>query len=165
MKTLVLGIGNPILQDDSVGLHVARELQRQITDPDVVVDMAYTGGFNLVDQMVGYEKAILIDAIHEKNASTGEVKRFTLSELPAGHTANPHDVSLPEAFRLAKILGETRLPNEVVVFGIVSPTAPATFGEHVSRTLAPAIPKTVQMVLDELHSKSGMHKSFSKVKP
>ncbi len=155
MKTLILGVGNPILKDDGIGLHVARELKRSVKQIDVDVDTAFTGGLNLVDCMVGYEKVILIDAIHESNAQMGEVKRYALADLPLGHACNPHDVSLSEAFRLMKALGETRLPHTVVVFGIVSPTAPATFGEHVSKALAPAIQKTVDMVLAELRRDIG----------
>ena len=128
---------------------MASELKNRITNPDVVVDTAYTGGFNLVDMMKGYDKAILIDTIQEKGVENGMVRRHTLSDFPRTHSSNPHDASLPEAFHLVKTLGETGLPHEVVIFGIVSNTPP-TFDEQVSDEIALVIPIVVQMVLSEV---------------
>ena len=44
MKTIVLGIGNLILRDDGVGIHVANELKKHIDDPSITIDEAITGG-------------------------------------------------------------------------------------------------------------------------
>ncbi len=63
MKTIVLGIGNPILQDDGVGIHVINELRQHLKDSRVIVDIAYTGGMNLLDLIRGFDKVILIDAV------------------------------------------------------------------------------------------------------
>lgn len=149
MRTIVIGVGNPILSNDGFGLHVAKELQKKVTDPNVVIETAYTGGFNLVDMMRGFDKAILIDTVHQKNAKNGEVKRFILSDLPLAHSSNPHDVSLPEAFRLAKTLGETHLPSDIVIVGMVSHVIPA-FGEQMTKEFAPNVSTAVHMVLSEL---------------
>ena len=69
MKTIVLGVGNPILRDDGVGVHVIQQLKQQINDPNVTVDEALTGGMNLLDLILGYNKAILIDAIKMEHAN------------------------------------------------------------------------------------------------
>ena len=53
MKTIVLGVGNPILQDDGVGIHVINELREHLKDSRVIVDIAYTGGMNLLDMIRG----------------------------------------------------------------------------------------------------------------
>ena len=76
MKTLVLGIGNPILQDDGVGIHVINELRPHLKNSKVTMDIAYTGGMNLLDMIRGFDKVILVDAIKQENSKTGEVKRF-----------------------------------------------------------------------------------------
>ena len=154
MRTIIIGVGNPILQNDSTGLHVAKELQQHITDPNIVIDTAYTSGFNLLEMMTGYDKAILIDAIQQSGAKTGEVKRFNLSDLPVIHSSIPHDMSLPEAFQLAKTLGNTNLPQEIVVFGVVSNTMPI-FDENVEQKVSHVIPSVVQMVLSEVRHDRG----------
>ena len=150
MKTVVLGVGNPILRDDGVGIHVVNQLKEHINDPNVTIDEALTGGMNLLDMIQGYDKAILIDAIKMKNGRNGEVKRFLLSDFSSVHSCNPHDVTLLEALRLAEKLGEDRIPREIVVIGIVLEEMPLEFGEQLSSTVAAAVPKAVEMTLSEL---------------
>jgi len=162
MKTIVLGVGNPILRDDGVGIHVVKQLKQHINDPNVTLDEALTGGMNLLDMIRGYDKAILIDAIKMKNGRNGEVKRFLLSDFSSIHSYNPHDVTLLEALQLAEKLGENRIPREIIVIGIVLEEMPLEFGEHLSSTVAAAVPKAVEIALSELGknlNKSGWSKN------
>jgi hydrogenase maturation protease len=151
MKTIVLGIGNPILRDDGAGIHVAHQLKHYITDQKVTVDEAYTGGMNLLDMMIGYDKAILIDTVNIADAKNGEVKRLTLHDSRnTCHSCNPHDVSLQEALRLAEKLGEKNIPKEIIVIGIVVKELQTRFGEQLSKNIQAAVPKAVEMTLLEL---------------
>jgi hydrogenase maturation protease len=149
MKTIVLGVGNPILQDDGVGIHVINELREHLKDSRVILDIAYTGGMNLLDMIRGFDKVILVDAVKQEDSKTGEVKRFSLTEASSVHSCNPHDVSLSEALLLAKQLGEEHLPQEIVVIGIVVKNT-IDFGEQLSREVASAVPTAVALVLTEL---------------
>ncbi|UCF49051.1 MAG: hydrogenase maturation protease [Thermoplasmatales archaeon] len=151
MKTIVLGVGNPILRDDGVGIHVANQLKQYVNDSDITIDEATTGGMNLLDLIIGYDKAILIDAINIKDAKVGEVRRFLLSELSSVHSDNPHDVSLQEALILAKKLGEKNIPSEIVIIGIVLKKIPYIFGEKLSPKIARSIPKAMKMALNEIN--------------
>ena len=64
MKTLILGLGNPLVTDDSVGLRVAEELKPLLADrTDVEVSEDYWGGLRLMERMIGFDRAIVIDAI------------------------------------------------------------------------------------------------------
>jgi len=150
MKTIVLGVGNPILCDDGVGIHVARQIKEKINDPNIVVDEAITGGMNLLDLMTGYDKAILIDAVNIKDANVGEVRCFPRSSSSTSHSDNPHDVSLMEALELAKKLGENRIPKEIIVVGIVLKEIPYIFGEKLSPEIAKAVPKAIKATLREI---------------
>ena len=150
MKTIILGIGNLILGDDGVGVHVANELKKLINSPDITVDEAITGGMNLLDLILGYDKAILIDAVKSEDAENGEVKRILLSEFNTMHSCNPHDVSLSEAIKMAKKLGENRIPKEIVIIGIMMKQIPCEFGEELSENIAAAVPTAVKMTLNEI---------------
>ena len=152
MKTIILGVGNPILCDDGVGIHVAKQLKQHINDPNVTIDEALTGGMNLLDLLLGYDKAILIDAVKTKNAEHGEVKRFSLNDISSVHSCNPHDVSLVEALKLAEKLGEKRIPHEIIIIGILLKETPCEFGEQLSSKIAAAVPKAVEMTLSELEN-------------
>ena len=151
MKTIVLGNGNPILRDDGAGIHVAHQLKEHISDPNVTIDEAFTGGMNLLDMIRGYDKAILIDTINNVKGKNGEVKRFSLHEANGScHSYNPHDVSLQEALHLAEQLGETCIPQDIVIIGIVVKQIQVFFGEQLSKNIAAAVPKAVEMTLHEL---------------
>jgi hydrogenase maturation protease len=104
---------------------------------------------NLLDMIRGFDKVILVDAVKQDDSKTGEVKRFSLTEAPAVHSCNPHDVSLSEALLLAKQLGEEHLPQEIIVIGIVVKNT-VDFGEQLSREVASAVPTAVSLVLTEL---------------
>ena len=63
-KTLVIGLGNPIVSDDGVGLRVVQRLKTILADrDDVDVREDYRGGLQLMERMIGYERAIVVDAI------------------------------------------------------------------------------------------------------
>jgi len=150
MKTIILGIGNPILKNDGVGIHVAEELRKQINRPDVTIDKAYTGGMNLLDMIVDHDRAILIDAVKLADRKPGDVDLLPINELSAFHTCNPHDVSLPQAINLAKKLGEDRIPDNISLVGINIGELSCEFGEELSSEIAKAVPKAVEMVKKEV---------------
>ena len=150
MKTIILGVGNPILSDDGVGIHVIQELKKFIKNPEITLDEALTGGMNLLDLLLGYDKAIIIDAVKTQNGEEGKVKRFPLKNFSTIHSCNPHDVSLNEAIEMARKLGENRIPKEIIVIGILMKTIPCEFGEKLSKKIAAAVPKAVKMTLNEV---------------
>ena len=150
MKTIVLGVGNRILGDDGVGVHVAHEVQKQVHSPDVTIDEACTGGMNLLDVILGYDKAIIIDAVKSEETNHGDVQRIPLSDFSTMHSCNPHDVSLTEAIHLVKQLGEKRIPKEIIIIGILMKTMPCEFSEHLSKDIQSAVPKAIEMTLHEI---------------
>ena len=151
MKTVVLGVGNPILSDDGVGIHVVNQLKQHINNPNITIDEALTGGMNLLDLLLGYDKAIIIDAVKTTdNGEEGEVKRILLGGFSTMHSCNPHDVSLTEAIQMAEKLGETRIPKEIIIIGIMMKKLPCEFGEKLSEKVAAAVPKAVEIALNEI---------------
>jgi hydrogenase maturation protease len=150
-RIIILGIGNPILGDDGIGIHVVQKLKKQLDKrSNIVIDEAMTGGMNLLDAIIGFDKAILIDAVHLTEYKIGEVKCFQLSDLETIHSCNPHDVTLIESIQLAKTLGEEKIPHEIIIIGIVLHQLPTDFSEELSPMVASAIPKAIQMVFNEI---------------
>ena len=150
MKTIVLGVGNQILGDDGVGIHVVNELKKQLHNPNITVDEAITGGMNLLELLLGYDKAIIVDAVKTEDGENGEVKRIPLGDFSTMHSCNPHDVSLIEAIEMAKKMGEDRIPREIIVIGVMMKDIPCEFGEKLSNKIAAAVPKAVNMTLNEI---------------
>lgn len=65
MATLVLGLGNELLGDDGVGVRLAREMKASLSHiDDLRVEMdGHIGGLDLAERLVGYDRAVLIDAV------------------------------------------------------------------------------------------------------
>ena len=144
--TLVVGLGNPILGDDGVGWRVAQEVQVRLTSMDVNVACLALGGVALMEQLMGYQHAIIIDAM-TTGAPIGTVLCALLAELPnpaAGHTASSHDTSLATALKLGRALG-AQLPEEVWVLAVETERL-HEFSAGLPTAVAEAVPKTVRMV-------------------
>ena len=150
MRTIVLGVGNQILGNDGVGVHVANIVKKQVNDPNITIDEAITGGMNLLDLLIGYDKAVIIDAVKSEDGEHGEVRRIPISDFNTMHSCNPHDVSLIEAIEMAKKMGEEKIPKEIVIIGVMMKEIPCEFGEILSDEIAAAIPEAVDLTLNEI---------------
>ncbi|MEM4257843.1 MAG: hydrogenase maturation protease [Candidatus Thermoplasmatota archaeon] len=160
MKTIIVGIGNPILGDDGAGIHVVDELKKHLNNQEIIIETASTGGMNLLDMIIGYDQAILIDTMKKPDLQPGTVQQYDISELPTTHTYNPHDVSLPEALRLAQQLGQQNLPKTITIIGISLQRAPRVFTDVLSPPIAAAVPKAVELTLSLLqHHKKNLKES------
>ena len=149
MKTLVVGLGNPILGDDGVGWQIASDLKRDDKIPaDVTIECAALGGISLMESLIGYDRAIIIDAIVTNQAPIGSVKYFNLEELAIpslGHMSSAHDTSLQDALKMGRALG-THLPEDIIVVTVESQRV-YEFSETLTREVAGAIPKAVKIIL------------------
>ncbi len=155
MKTLVLGLGNPLLRDDAVGLHVARRLQSLLGGrPDVEVDEDYRGGLRLMERLIGFDRAIIVDAMCS-GANPGTVHRLTPDGVPTQHSASAHDANLRTALDLGRRAG-AKLPSDdgIMLIGIEASDV-LSFDETLTPEVEAAIPGAVHMVLDELQEERG----------
>jgi len=148
MKTLVIGLGNPILGDDGVGWKVVEELITRIgPDSPVEIDSASLGGLSLMERMLGYEHVIVVDSMETGQSPVGSVGVFPLSALEnpyAGHSASPHDASLMTALQTAKSMG-AEIPSRV---DIVAVEIKNTY--DFSDRLSPRIERAVPLAIDEV---------------
>ena len=148
MKTLLIGLGNPILGDDGVGWRVVEDVQKRLpADSDVVIHYLSLGGISLMEHMIGYHRVILADAfISEDNI--GSVFLYKLDEIPnysAFHVSSAHDMTLQSAIELGKWMGAV-LPSEIMVVGIATRRI-VDFSEDLSPSVAEAIPQATQIVM------------------
>jgi hydrogenase maturation protease len=156
LKTIVVGLGNPILGDDGVGWKVAQEVERLLasSEPghgtDIAVDYCALGGLSLMESLAGYEDAILVDAL-ALDQPPGTVMAFPLEELPnlsTGHTTSVHDTSLQDALKMGASMGIV-LPSRITVVGIAARRL-YDFSESLSPEVADSVPVAARKVLDLL---------------
>jgi len=149
MKTLVLGIGNPILSDDSVGIRVAEEIRKLVEDDEVTVIDACTGGLDLLDFLAGYDRAYIIDAVKTPGGKAGSIYRLQPEAFNSTRFAtSPHDVNFATALELGKQLG-LKLPSDIDIFA-VEVLDTETFSEECTPEVEKAIQKCAEMVVREI---------------
>jgi hydrogenase maturation protease len=150
---IIIGLGNPILGDDGFGWVVTQELESQIASLNLNPEIEYAslGGLSLMERLVGYDTAILIDTIHLGQTVPGTLYSFPFTELPdysAGHTASSHDTTLKAAIQMGRSLG-AHLPEVIWVVGVESESN-FDFSDELSPIIADAVPGAVQIVIDLL---------------
>jgi len=150
MKTLILGLGNPILSDDGVGLRVAGELEGRLDQREVTIMDTSMAGLNLLDLLAGYDKAIIIDAIQTEEGKAGQIYRLGPGAFDVTrNTTSPHDVDFAASLELGKRLG-LALPRQIVIFAIEIADA-STFSEECTPEVRRAIPVCAGMIIQELN--------------
>ena len=147
---MVLGLGNPVLSDDAVGLKVVerfRELLAERPLQEVDVSCSMRGGLDLLDLLGGYARAVIVDALTLPEPSPGRVHELDLSSV-AGmvRLVGSHEISVSQAFQLAARF-DIPMPGEVVIFGIEA-------GEvlEFSEELTPPVARAVEPLARRIHS-------------
>ncbi|MCL5960878.1 MAG: hydrogenase maturation protease [Chloroflexi bacterium] len=142
-KTLILGLGNPILTDDAIGWHVARRVFESIGDENYELAEAAVAGLGILDLIAGYDKVIIVDAIQTKRGRVGDVYALTLDDLRlTPRLTSPHDVDFTLAFRLGQAL-DVPLPRKIKIYA-VEVADPYSFGEELTALLQKAVNTIVQ---------------------
>ncbi len=150
MKALVLGLGNPILSDDGVGIRVAEELEGKVDPQEVTVLETSMAGLDLLNMLADYDRAIIIDAIQTVGGQAGDIYQLEPGALDSTqHAASPHDVNFATALELGRRLG-LPLPRQIIIFAIEVADA-STFSEKCTPDVRGAIPGCVEMIIQELN--------------
>lgn len=142
MKTLVLGVGNELRRDDSVGLIVVRKLSNRIGGKNVEFQEASTAGLQLLDKIRNYDKIFLIDSIMTEDGNPGDWYYLSINDFDlTAKEALSHTVNLVSLKKILEDLGES-VP-EIRVFA-VEVAEPFTFGEGLSQEVREAVPEIVE---------------------
>jgi len=149
-RTLIIGLGNSLLRDDAVGLRVARQVRAALSGrEDIEVAEEACGGLRLMERMIGFDRAILIDAIRS-GRPPGTVRTLDPRDMRTQHSASSHDVNLPTALALGRRTG-ARLPadDRLSVIAIEAEDV-ETFGEEMTAAVEAAVPSAAARVLTVL---------------
>ena len=145
---LVLGVGNTLLKDEGVGVHVARRLQAMDLPDDVEVIEGGVLGLDLLDHMEEREKIVVVDAV-DGGEMPGTVYRLTRAEIEQSVTrclTSLHEMDLPKVFATADLMG---IQIEPVIIGVEPKDMNMGYDELTPEVEA-AIPRVIEMVLKEI---------------
>jgi hydrogenase maturation protease len=118
-STVVLGLGNPLMADEGIGVRLVVRLSRSAAEhPDVEFLDAGTGGLAVLHHIQGRRKAVFIDCAY-MGEEPGTIRRFTPEEVRSDKVLahqSLHEADLLRIIEMARQLGQA--PDEVVIFGI-----------------------------------------------
>ncbi len=104
-KLLILGIGNYLMADEGLGVHLAERIMDEELPPGVDVLDGGTGGFHLLEYFEQYERVIIVDAtLDDRPAGTIRlIKPHFASDFP--QAMSTHDIGLKDLVGALQLLG------------------------------------------------------------
>ena len=148
---LILGIGNILLKDEGIGVHVANKFKDVPLPPDVEVMDGGTLGIDLLFHIEGRKKVIVIDTA-KAGEPPGTMYRFTDRELSMKKDLlrTAHGIDFSDVVKTAQMLGNK--PEVIVFIGI----EPEDISEGLEPTalIAKRIPVIIELVMNELKERT-----------
>lgn len=150
MRVVVLGIGNTLMSDESVGVRAVEALQAAYELPEYVeVIDGGTSGMELLDDLAHASLLVVVDAVYAHKAP-GETVRLAGADVPVFFRSklSPHQISLSDVLASLEFAGQ--MPAETVVIGV----EPQSFelGLEMTPVVAARVPALVEMVVAELRA-------------
>ncbi|MBU7006661.1 HyaD/HybD family hydrogenase maturation endopeptidase [Phosphitispora fastidiosa] len=148
-RVTVMGVGNDLLRDEGIGVHVIKAMEGQQLPDGVKIVNGWVAGIDLLQEIQNTERLIIVDAI-DTGDRPGTIYRFRADEVDVminRHKTSLHQVDLFETLKLAKFLGGY---PETVIIGIQP--RDIVWGTELSPLLASLIPQIVDVVRDEIRT-------------
>ena len=148
-SVLILGIGNTLLSDEGIGVHLVTRMQQRIGEiPGVEYMDGGTLSFTLAEPIAGAEGLIVVDAAR-MDQPAGTLKVFhnqQMDQYLSGNRASVHEVSLGDLMDIAR-LSDT-LPEHRCLVGIEPQEL--DWGESLSATVEPAVDRGIDEIMSIL---------------
>ncbi|MFA5785961.1 MAG: hydrogenase maturation protease [Actinomycetota bacterium] len=136
MRTLVLGLGNELLSDDAAGILAVRALREEMAGRADVVESSMAG-MALLDVFLGYDAAVIVDAVCTGSKPVGTISELMPENLGRVLAPSPHYAGLPEMLALVDKL-ELDFPKKLTIFA-VEVADPYTLGGDLTEEVAQAL--------------------------
>jgi hydrogenase maturation protease len=144
---LILGVGNLLLSDEGVGVHIAQRMMEMDLPPGVRVVEGGTDGFGLINIILEADRLILIDAVRG-GGEPGSIYRFDIEEcnpFPDRFKTSVHQISILEVINLSGLIGST--PKTTVIG--VEPES-LEMGMDLSPEVEAKVPRVIKIVMEEV---------------
>ena len=140
--TLVLGIGNVLMGDEGVGVHVVRRLEREDLPAHVSLLDGGTGGFQLLADLASHDPVVMIDATMDGQppGTVSVIEPRYASDFPRTLTA--HDIGLRDLIVSAALLGQ--LPRMRLVTVSIAEVQPMQLS--LSAPVETAVSRVVEQI-------------------
>jgi len=158
MKILIVGLGNPILSDDAIGLHVVRKISRDIHSSPLskehqidIIEEA-VNSLELVERFIGYDKVVVVDSLKTNKLAVGEIAKLTPKSFEKKNTrnvSNPHDIDFYSAIKVLKEIFGKEVTKDITIYGIEVRNI-HEFGERLSPELTEKIEMYAKLIVEDI---------------
>ena len=143
--TLILGIGNTLLTDEGIGVHVIRYLMSHLDDKNNVELLdGGTLSFTLAEPIAAHDNLIVVDAAR-LGEPAGTVRCFegdAMDRYLTGNRHSVHEVGLTDLLDIARLSGT--FPNRRALIGVEPHSL--DWGEELSPQVLPAVEEVAKCV-------------------
>lgn len=148
IKPVILGLGNPLFQDEGLGIHLIHRLMNEEISEQVDLIDGGTDALALLGIVEEAEYLLIIDAING-NSSPGTVGRLEGQEIPLFLTGkmSAHQIGFQEVLALGRLRG--RLPAHLVLMGVQPQSL--DWGTELTPTVYASLPRLTEMVYEQIN--------------
>ncbi len=139
----ILCLGNALRRDDAVALRVA-DLLEAAPPPGTAIRRTAVSGLYLLDELEGFDRVVVVDAVRTGRHPPGTVLSFPLEALRAPEGPSPHSIGLPSALARARAAGAP-VPSRIHVVA-VEVLELDTVGEGLTPAVEAAVAPAVEAV-------------------
>lgn len=152
-QVAVMGFGNPVRSDDGIGMYVIEEIKKKIGENGSVsiFDMG-TSGFEVLFEIKGHEKIILVDAVINTDEPVGSLFKVPANEVMRAPQDDPlvflHGMKWDQALSYAKKILQDDYPDDILVYLIAIENTKLEV--ELSDKVKAAGDEVVDLILEEL---------------
>jgi hydrogenase maturation protease len=145
MRKVIIGLGNPILSDDRVGLFIIDELEKMNKNPDISFVRLSSGGMTIVDASDGFDEAVLVDSIFSGQFPVGSLTILTPENFAeTSHASNVHDINFATAMKMGEEMG-VKVPKIFRIYAVEVKEV-LTFGMEMTKEVADNLPEIISEI-------------------
>lgn len=144
-KIIIYGLGNPYRCDDAVGIKIVEQLRSVLDDPRVRIKSGSIDGLTMLDEILGYDRVIIVDSIRTADGKPGDIYRTTLDPLDESSCASlSHGISFVTALRTGAQFGYA-MPEKIELF-----TVEILDNESFTEECTPDVKEKIPVLVDIL---------------
>lgn len=143
---IILGVGNLLLSDEGVGVHVALRMEKMTLPQGIEVVEGGTDGFGLIDIVSGADRVIIVDAV-KGGEKPGTIYKFDIDDVPDSpqlFKTSVHQIGILEVIHFSELIGKK---PQTTIIGIEPESL--EMGMELSPTIEAIVPRIIELALQE----------------
>jgi hydrogenase maturation protease len=148
-RMVILGVGNLLLSDEGVGVHVANKMLEMDLPTGIEVYEGGTDGFRLMNLVSEADRMVVVDAV-KGGGDPGSIYRFDIKDAPSSpdkYKTSVHQIGILEVVHFSEFVGDGNAP-ETTVIGVEPKSLDMSM--ELSPEISEKVPRVIELVMEEV---------------